>query len=64
MIELRTINEGNYMDCLNLKATVEKEQFVDSVVYSLKERVWEQGWQSSALTACKENTTRTEFRLR
>ena len=64
MIELRTITKDNYIDCPNLKATVEKEQFVDSVAYSLKERAWEQGRQSSALTVCKENTTRTEFRPR
>ena len=37
MIELRTINEDNYEQCLNLKATVEKESFVDSVTYSLAE---------------------------
>jgi len=35
MIELRTINENNYTDCLNLKASV--ENFVDSVAYSLAE---------------------------
>lgn len=37
MIELRTINEGNYQQCLNLKTSVEKENFVDSVTYSLAE---------------------------
>ena len=33
MIELRTINENNYTDCLNLKASVANENFVDSVAY-------------------------------
>ena len=37
MIELRTINENNYTDCLNLKASVANENFVDSVAYSLAE---------------------------
>ena len=37
MIELRTINEDNYKQCLELKASVEKENFVDSVTYSLAE---------------------------
>ncbi|MFR4995547.1 MAG: GNAT family N-acetyltransferase [Oscillospiraceae bacterium] len=37
MIELRTINENNYTDCLNLKASVANTNFVDSVAYSLAE---------------------------
>lgn len=37
MIELRTINEDNYEQCFNLKASVENENFVDSVIYSLAE---------------------------
>ena len=37
MIELRIINEENYEQCFNLKVTVEKESFVDSVAYSLAE---------------------------
>ena len=37
MIELRTVNEENYEQCFNLKATVENESFVDSVIYSLAE---------------------------
>lgn len=37
MIELRTINEENYIECLALKASVENENFVDSVAYSLAE---------------------------
>lgn len=37
MIELRTINENNYTGCLNLKASVANENFVDSVAYSLAE---------------------------
>ena len=37
MIKLRTINEDNYRQCCGLKASVEKEHFVDSVVYSLAE---------------------------
>ncbi len=31
MVELRNINEDNYIDCLNLKASVKNESFVDSV---------------------------------
>ena len=37
MIKLRAIGEDNYQQCLNLKASVEKESFVDSVAYSLAE---------------------------
>ena len=37
MIELRVINEDNYLECLKLKASVENEEFVDSVAYSLAE---------------------------
>lgn len=37
MIELRTITEDNFEQCFNLKASVEKESFVDSVTYSLAE---------------------------
>lgn len=37
MIELRTINEDNYQQCCRLKASVENENFVDSVTYSLAE---------------------------
>lgn len=37
MVELRTINEDNYEQCFNLKASVENESFVDSVTYSLAE---------------------------
>lgn len=37
MIELRTINEDNFEQCLKLKASVENESFVDSVTYSLAE---------------------------
>lgn len=37
MVELRTITEDNYKQCLNLKAKVEKAGFVDSVAYSLAE---------------------------
>ena len=37
MIKLRTISEDNYQQCLNLRASVEKESFVDSVAYSLAE---------------------------
>lgn len=37
MIELRTINEKNYEQCFRLKASVEDESFVDSVIYSLAE---------------------------
>lgn len=37
MIELRTINEDNYQQCIGLKASVENENFVDSVMYSLAE---------------------------
>lgn len=37
LIELRTISEDNFSECLDLTATVEEENFVDSVVYSLAE---------------------------
>lgn len=37
MIKLQTINEDNYQQCCRLKASVEKEHFVDSVSYSLAE---------------------------
>lgn len=37
MIELRTINEDNFQQCCGLKASVENEDFVDPVVYSLAE---------------------------
>lgn len=37
MIELRTITENNFQACLALKASVENENFVDSVAYSLAE---------------------------
>lgn len=37
MIELRTINEENYRECLALKASAGNENFVDAVVYSLAE---------------------------
>lgn len=37
MIELRAITEENYEQVLSLKASVEKESFVDSVPYSLAE---------------------------
>ena len=37
MIKLQEVNEDNYKQCLDLKATVEHENFVDSVAYSLAE---------------------------
>ncbi|NMB01068.1 MAG: GNAT family N-acetyltransferase [Firmicutes bacterium] len=37
MIELRPINEDNYIECLNLKASVANADFVDSVAWSLAE---------------------------
>ncbi len=37
MIELRTITEANFQECINLTASVENESFVDSVTYSLAE---------------------------
>ena len=37
MVKLRTINEDNYEQCFGLKASVENENFVDSVTYSLAE---------------------------
>lgn len=37
MVELRTINEDNYQQCFGLKASVERESFVDPVTYSLAE---------------------------
>ncbi len=39
LIKLRTIVESNYEQCFHLKASVENENFVDSVIYSLAE-VW------------------------
>jgi len=37
VIELRVINEDNYIDCMNLRASVANKDFVDSVAYSLAE---------------------------
>ena len=37
MIELRTITEANFQECINLTASVQNESFVDSVTYSLAE---------------------------
>ena len=37
MVELRAINEDNYEDCLNLSASVDNEDFVDPVAWSLAE---------------------------
>ncbi|GGE63825.1 N-acetyltransferase [Priestia taiwanensis] len=37
MVELRTINEDNYGECLNLHATAIDEDFVDAVAWSLAE---------------------------
>ena len=37
MVELRVIDEDNYEQCFSLRASVEKESFVDSVIYSLAE---------------------------
>lgn len=37
MIELRTINEDNYIEYLNLKASVANADFVDPVAWSLAE---------------------------
>lgn len=37
MIELRAITEDNFEKCLNLKANVENQDFVDPVAYSLAE---------------------------
>ena len=37
MVKLRTINEDNYMECLNLKASVANADFVDPVAWSLAE---------------------------
>ena len=37
MVELREINEKNYEECFRLKASVENEDFVDTVTYSLAE---------------------------
>lgn len=37
MIKLRTIDEDNYRDCLNLSASATNPNFVDSVTYSLAE---------------------------
>ena len=37
MIELRAISEDNFRECLLLRASVENEDFVDPVTYSLAE---------------------------
>ena len=37
MIELRDITEKNFNECLHLKASVDDENFVDTVTYSLAE---------------------------
>ena len=37
MVELRTITEENYQQCFRLQASVAREDFVDSVIYSLAE---------------------------
>lgn len=37
MVELRTINEDNYEECLNLRASVANADFVDPVAWSLAE---------------------------
>ena len=37
MIESRKVTENNYVECMNLKVTVEDDSFVDSVFYSLAE---------------------------
>ncbi|KAB3531290.1 GNAT family N-acetyltransferase [Alkaliphilus pronyensis] len=37
MVELRTINEHNYEECLNLSASVANADFVDPVAWSLAE---------------------------
>lgn len=37
MVELRTINEDNYEECLNLSASVTNADFVDPVAWSLAE---------------------------
>lgn len=39
MIELRTINEDNFEECLTLKTAVTNDDFVDSVARSLAE-IW------------------------
>ena len=37
MVELRTITENNFQQCLRLHASVQDSSFVDTVVYSLAE---------------------------
>lgn len=37
MVELRTIHEDNYQECLNLRASVANADFVDPVAWSLAE---------------------------
>ncbi|QIK69537.1 GNAT family N-acetyltransferase [Erysipelothrix sp. HDW6C] len=37
MVELKKIDETNYVECLNLKASVADENFVDPVAWSLAE---------------------------
>ncbi len=37
LVALREIHEDNYERCFQLKASVENENFVDTVIYSLAE---------------------------
>lgn len=37
IVELRTINEDNYEECLSLRTSVTNDDFVDSVAWSLAE---------------------------
>ena len=37
LVTLKIINEDNYEECLSLKVSVENENFVDSVAWSLAE---------------------------
>lgn len=37
MVTLKTINEKNYEECLNLNVSIENTDFVDSVAWSLAE---------------------------
>ena len=37
MVTLKTINEDNYEECLNLKVSVDNADFVDPVAWSLAE---------------------------
>lgn len=55
MIELRDITENNFNECLQLKASVDNENFVDTVTYSLAE-AWLFYKETKAFAICNAET--------